>query len=58
MSFGLLTRVGPRKHALDGVHIGATWRIRLHRLCAAAMGPFSNYFDHLFAVYYVQSLFL
>jgi len=25
---------------LDGVHIGATWRIRLNRSCAAAMRPF------------------
>jgi len=23
-----------------GVHIGATWRIRLNRLCAAAMRPY------------------
>jgi len=30
MSFGLWTRVGPRKHVLDRVHIGATWRIRLN----------------------------
>ena len=36
MSFGLWTRVGLRKHVLDGVHIGATWR----RTCAAAMRPF------------------
>jgi len=25
---------------LDGVHIGATWRIRLNRPCAAAMRPY------------------
>ena len=25
MPFGLWTRVGPRKHALDEVHNGATW---------------------------------
>jgi len=24
MSFGMRTRVDPRKHVLDGVHIGAT----------------------------------
>jgi len=30
------------------VHIGATWRIRLNRPCAATMRPMSNYFDHLF----------
>jgi len=29
---------------LDRVHIGAAWRIRLSRPCAAAMRP---YFDHL-----------
>jgi len=38
--FGLWTQVGPRKHVLDGVHIGATWRIRLNRPCATAMWPF------------------
>ena len=27
---------------LDGVHIGATWRIRLNCLCAAAMRPFCH----------------
>jgi len=31
--------MGPRKHVLDGVHIGATWRIRLNRQCAAVMRP-------------------
>jgi len=31
---------GPRKHVLDRVHASATWRIRLNRLCATAMGPF------------------
>jgi len=31
---------------LDGLHIGATWRIRLNRPCAAAMQHLSNYFDH------------
>ena len=38
--FGLWTRVGPRKHVLGGAHIGATWRIRSNRPCAAAMRPF------------------
>ena len=27
-------------NVLDGVHIGATWRIRLNRPCASAMWPF------------------
>jgi len=27
MSFEMWTRVGPRKHVLDGVHLGATWQI-------------------------------
>jgi len=34
---GIWTRAGWRKHALDRVHTGATWRIRLNRPCAAAM---------------------
>jgi len=25
---------------LDGVHVGATWRIRLNHPCAAAIGPY------------------
>jgi len=40
MPFGVWTRVGPDKHVLDGVRIGATWLIRLNRLCAAAMRLF------------------
>jgi len=46
MPFGLWTQVGPRKHVLHGVHIGATWRIRLNRPCsggpneAAEMRPY------------------
>jgi len=32
-------RCGCRLGVLDGVHIGATWRIRLNRPCAAAMRP-------------------
>jgi len=41
MLFGMWTdSVGPRKHVLDGMHIGATWRMRLNRPCAAAMRPF------------------
>jgi len=31
MPFGVLTPVGSRKHVLDGVHIGTTWRIRMNR---------------------------
>ena len=37
--FGMWTWVGPRKHVLDGVHIGATWRMRLNRPCPAVMQP-------------------
>jgi len=37
MPFWLWTRVGPRKHVLHGVHIGASWRIRLNRRCPAAL---------------------
>ena len=46
----LLNLVGPMNRVLSlyGVRIDATWRIRLNRLCAAAMRPFlSNYFDQL-----------
>ena len=37
MPFGMWTRVGPRKHVLDGVHIGTTCRIQLNRPGAAAI---------------------
>jgi len=37
MPFGMWTRVGPRKHVFDGLHIGTTWQIRLNRPCAVAM---------------------
>jgi len=40
MPFGVSTRVGRRKQVVDGVCIGATWRIRLNHPCAAAMGPY------------------
>jgi len=32
---------------LDGVHIGATWRIRLNHPCVQPCSLMSNYFDHL-----------
>jgi len=38
LGFGL--GVGPRKHVLDGIHIGATWRIRLNRPYVAVLQPF------------------
>jgi len=44
MLFGLWARTGPRNHELDGVqgarmggHVGATWKIRLNRISAAAI---------------------
>ena len=46
---GLLTAIQQRQHrygadadrgVIDGVHIGATWRIPLDCLCAAAMQPY------------------
>jgi len=40
MPLGMWPWVGLRKHLLDGVHIGATWRIRLIRPCGAAMQLF------------------
>jgi len=40
-----------RKCLLDGVHIGATWRIRLNRPGAGSDAAFlSNHFDSLFFV--------
>jgi len=38
-NFGVLVLRNP-KHPRPLVHIGATWQIRLNRLCAAAMRPF------------------
>jgi len=35
-----MDRVRPMRHVLDGVPIGASWRIRLNRPCAASMRPF------------------
>jgi len=42
MLFGVCTPLGPRKDVslLHGVHIGATWRIRLNRPCTVAMRSF------------------
>jgi len=40
MPFGLRIRMDQRNHVLGGVHIGATLRIPLYRLCAAAMRSF------------------
>jgi len=37
MPFGLWTRVGPRKHVLHGVHIGATWQTPFNCPRAAVM---------------------
>jgi len=39
MPFEIWTRVSTKKYVLGGVHTGATWRIPLNRLCAAAMRP-------------------
>jgi len=39
MPFGIWIRVSPRKHVLNGVRTGATWRIPLNRPCAVAMWP-------------------
>jgi len=40
MPFGTSTLVGPRNHVLNGADVGATWRIRVNRPCAAVMRPF------------------
>jgi len=47
VSFGTGTRVGPGKHALDGVHTGATTE---PSMCGGDAAFLSNYFDHLFLV--------
>ena len=47
MPFGIWTPVGPRKHVLDGVHIGATWRMIEPSMCGGDAAFLSNYFDHL-----------
>jgi len=39
LQFGMLSLVG-QNHVLDGVHIGATWRIRLNLPYAATMRPY------------------
>jgi len=38
--FGLWTWVGPRKHVLEGMHIGATWQMR----------PYVKLLYHLFSL--------
>jgi len=38
MPIGVWTQVGPRKHVLDGVNIGATWQV--NSPCAVAIRPF------------------
>jgi len=51
MPLGLWIWVGPRKHVIHGVRIGATWRIRLKiepSMCGSVAAFLSNYFDHLF----------
>jgi len=57
MPFGLCTRVGWRKHVLHGVHIGATRRIRLNRLCAAAMRPYVKLLWTCLSVFNIKLLF-
>jgi len=50
MPFGLWDRMGPRKHALHRVNIGATWRIRTNRppsMCGGDAALLLNYVDHL-----------
>jgi len=53
----LWSRMGPRSMCYTGLQIGATWRIRLNRLSAAAMRHFCQitltacYFCHTFNVF-------
>ena len=44
------TRVGPRKHVLDGVHSGTSWLIRLSDRARLRCGLMSNYLDHLLKI--------
>jgi len=40
--------MGTGKHVLDGLQIGATWRIRrIAAVCGGDAASLSNYFDHL-----------
>jgi len=48
MPFGSDSCVLKEQCVLNGVHIGATWRIQLNDPCASTMRPRSNDFDHLF----------
>jgi len=43
---------GPKEACVTWGHIGAGWRIRLNRPCAAAMAmrPYVKLFDHLLLV--------
>jgi len=52
---GAPVRCGRRLAVLDGMHIHATWRIRLNRPCAAAMRPYVNYFQNLLQGVYKSS---
>ena len=49
MSFAMSTRVGPRKHVLDG---SAHWRHLANTtepsMCGGDAASLSNYFDYLF----------
>ena len=50
MQFGMLSQVVPATMHQMVVHIGATWRIRLNRLCAAAMQPHAKFLSPLVMV--------
>jgi len=40
----------PRNHVLDGMHIGATWRMLLNDPCIVAMQPYVKLLPPLVAV--------
>ena len=48
------TRVGPRKHYWMGLHIGATWQIRLNRSCATVIWPHVKLPRELVGYYYYE----
>jgi len=46
--FGLWIRMGPRKHAFDGVHTGEICQIMIElSMFGGDAAFFSNYFDHV-----------
>jgi len=56
-STSLFVFVRWRQYALPCGHIGTNWQIRLNCLSLVAIGVMSNYFDHLFNLTLLLSLY-